>query len=352
MEIRKYCIFIISYKRAEFCRENTYRVLNIFKHNAPIYIICSDDDPTLEDYYRIYGKDNVLVFNKLDINERYKIDLADCYYGKNNKLISTVWCRTVQFEFAKKKGFEYFITLDDDYTSFESRLISYNKGRYMLRRIREVFRYVDFDTVAELMFRIIDSQPYISCVCFAQNGDFIGGISNYLIRFGYKFKAMNFIYGTTKKMFKYVGRMNEDVNKYLLDNNRGKLSLTLSDINLDQVTTQKAKGGMTDIYKNFGTWTKSFYSVIHNPSAVKIDTIGNHRETFRIHHLINYDRCTPKILNERYCKSNIHNQEIEYLKVKNNRVIEDKIFYLKDIDVNNLVNITYLTNSQDLNDIF
>ena len=350
---RKYCIFIISYKRADFCRRNTFRILNSFNHKAPVFIVCSDDDPTLEEYYRIYGKDNVIVFSKMDIQKRYRIDLSDCYHGKSNKWISTVWVRTAQFEIARQKGFEYFLTLDDDYLLFGTKIIIEDNGKKKLREINNPFRFIDFDVVSEYMFRILDSQKFMSCVSFAQNGDFMGGISHNFIQ-TYKFKAMNFIYGTTKKMFRYIGRMNEDVNKYLVDNNIGKLSMMLTDISLKQVNTQKTSGGMTDIYKNFGTYMKSFYSVIHNPSAVKINALGGTSETYRIHHIINYDRSVPKILNERYCKNENHNQDeyIDYLEMENNVVKENRNCDIKDYSFDELTQISYISENDNVEELF
>ena len=75
---------------------------------------------------------------------------------------------------------------------------------------------------------------------------------------------------------------------------------TVADICMDQLQTQSNAGGLTDIYLDNGTYVKSFYSVIHQPQCAKISTMGN--KFRRIHHKINWDRCTPKILNEKWKK--------------------------------------------------
>ncbi len=53
---------------------------------------------------------------------------------------------------------------------------------------------------------------------------------------------------------------------------------------------------MTDIYKNQGTYVKSFYSVMFAPSCVKIALMGSVEK--RIHHHILWDNCCPLILSE------------------------------------------------------
>ena len=64
--------------------------------------------------------------------------------------------------------------------------------------------------------------------------------------------------------------------------------------------TQQNPGGLTDIYLDNGTYVKSFYSVIHEPSCVKVALMGSNNK--RIHHKINWDKCCPKILNEKWKK--------------------------------------------------
>ena len=75
----EYCFFILSYKRAKFCHDNTFKLLNSFRHSAKIFIVCSDDDSTINEYIEIFGKENVLIFNKERIQNIYNIDVMDCF---------------------------------------------------------------------------------------------------------------------------------------------------------------------------------------------------------------------------------------------------------------------------------
>jgi hypothetical protein len=71
-------------------------------------------------------------------------------------------------------------------------------------------------------------------------------------------------------------------------------------IQLTQQPTQKTKSGITDLYKDKGTYVKSFYSVMVHPSSVFLRQMGY--EALRIHHAISWNNTTPKILNSQYKK--------------------------------------------------
>ena len=113
-------------------------------------------------------------------------------------------------------------------------------------------------------------------------------------------KVMNSFFCRTDRPFKFYGKINEDVNCYILDGSRGGLYLTLTEISLEQLQTQSNKGGLTDIYLNLGTYVKSFYSVICMPSCAKVALMGNCN--MRLHHKIKWNNCVPKIINEKYKK--------------------------------------------------
>jgi hypothetical protein len=60
-------------------------------------------------------------------------------------------------------------------------------------------------------------------------------------------------------------------------------------------------GGMSETYKEFGTYVKSFYSVMQNPSFVKIGILRS-PSSFRIHHKINKRFGVVKVISSRYKK--------------------------------------------------
>ena len=111
---------------------------------------------------------------------------------------------------------------------------------------------------------------------------------------------MNTFFCMTDRPFKFSGSTNEDVNAYITYGMKGKLMFTITKVSVVQKMTQQNPGGLTDIYLDNGTYVKSFYSVIHEPSCVKVALMGSNNK--RIHHKINWDKCCPKILNEKWKK--------------------------------------------------
>ena len=109
-------------------------------------------------------------------------------------------------------------------------------------------------------------------------------------------KCMNSFICSTKRPFKFIGRINEDVNTYTHEQSKGLLMGTIPMVSLTQKTTQKNKGGMTDIYLDNGTYVKSFYTVIFSPSCCTIKPMGDTNK--RLHHSINWENAVPKIIKE------------------------------------------------------
>ena len=72
----------------------------------------------------------------------------------------------------------------------------------------------------------------------------------------------------------------------------------VADLALNQIDTQQNKGGMTDFYLDGGTYIKSFYSVISNPSSVKIGTMGVTH--IRFHHSVDWEHCAVKIISSKF----------------------------------------------------
>ena len=53
---------------------------------------------------------------------------------------------------------------------------------------------------------------------------------------------------------------------------------------------------MTDVYKDSGTYVKSFYTVMYQPSSVKVRVLATKNQ--RIHHAVHWRYTAPKILRE------------------------------------------------------
>jgi len=184
-----------------------------------------------------------------------------------------------------------YIVLDDDYNHFDYR---FDKDNLYInsKSIKQM------DKVFESMIKYL-ANTNILTVCFAQGGDFFGGSAGSMAQcIQTKRKAMNLFVYKTDRVMKFLGRMNEDVNGYLYHGMKGDIILTTTQVSLEQLTTQTNDGGLTDIYLEYGTYVKSFYSVMLSPSSVKIKPMG--RTNKRLHHLINWNNTVPKIIDDKH----------------------------------------------------
>ena len=281
MENKDFAIFILTYGRAD--RVITYETLKKRGYTGKVYFICSDDDKELETYQNLY-KDKVIVFSKKDYKNKF--DIGDNFDDER----VVVYARNACFDLAKKIGIKYFLVLDDDYIAFHYRLYYMNKPE----QIRNL------DTVLELMLNYYKSIP-AKTIAMSQGGDFIGGAGNsFATNPKLRRKCMNSFLCSTDRPFKFNGRINEDVNTYTKNASIGELFLTIPILSLTQAQTQSNDGGMTDIYIDKGTYIKSFYSVIFQPSSVKVALMGD--KNMRLHHRVSWKHTLPVILEEKYKK--------------------------------------------------
>ena len=233
----------------------------------------------------MYG-DKVMQFNKRE--QAAKTDYAD-NHGEDRR--SVVFARNYCFDLAKNLGIKYFCELDDDYTNFEYRYIEENKLK--IKSVKQL------DTVFSLLVNFLEESGALT-VAMAQGGDFIGGANSGTYKKGILRKAMNSFVCSTDRPFQFYGRINEDTTAYCVHGMRGKLMFTITPVSLVQTQTQKSAGGWTEVYLERGTYVKSFYSVMFEPSCVTVQIMGDkHR---RIHHHIAWNNCVPCIIDEKYKK--------------------------------------------------
>lgn len=285
MKHKSFVCFILSHGRAG--RVTTLRTLKRQGYTGKIIIVIDDEDEQEKEYKRIYGKDNVYVFDKLDISRRY--DTMDNFEERK----TIFYARNACYEIAEELGYEYFLELDDDYFSFDYRVVEDNKFKSKLIK--------DLDRVFDSMLTFLDETNALT-VAFAQGGDFIGGKDNKRFHKKILRKAMNSFFCKTDRKLNFIGRVNEDVNTYCYEGMIGHLLFTYCDISLTQKATQQNKGGMTEQYLDSGTYLKSFYSVVCCPSCVTIGMMGQTKKTMRLHHMVHWNNCCPKIISDKYKK--------------------------------------------------
>lgn len=276
--------FILTHGRPE--KVYTIEALKNAGYTGRIVLVIDNEDKTADQYYEKFGRENVVMFDKLKKSKEF--DTIDI--GRDRRAI--VYARNACFDIAKDLGYKYFLELDDDYTNFRQRFIKDNGqfGSWYLK---------DFDAVVDCMLEFLETSGALT-VAFAQTGDFIGGSGSKVFKDKLARKAMNSFFCKTENKFDFIGRINEDVNTYVNLGSKGHLFFTVSDMSLDQTQTQANSGGMTELYLNAGTYVKSFFTVISNPSSVKLYTVGSSHK--RIHHSIDWDSAVPKIISSYYKK--------------------------------------------------
>lgn len=283
MKTKNFAAFILTHGRPD--NLVTLKTLESCGYTGKIFIVIDNEDETADRYRELYG-DMVVEFDKLAIAKTF--DNADNFDDRR----AIVYARNATFEIAKDLGIDYFVQLDDDYDGFIYRFN--DRDEYKPKKI------TGLDNVFDAFVDFLKSTP-IASVAMAQGGDFIGGgDSAFAKTIRLKRKAMNSFFCATDRPFQFVGRINEDVNTYTYKTSIGQIFLTAPNVSLNQKQTQASDGGMTDIYLDNGTYVKSFYSIIFQPSSVKISLMG--RYDMRIHHSINWRNTAPKLLNPKFKK--------------------------------------------------
>ena len=257
-----FAVFILTHGRAD--NVVTYRMLKRSNYAGKIYFIIDDEDEQGDLYKKNFGAENVIVFNKQEAYDR--ADTMDNF----NIHSAIIYARNESFRIAKELGLKYFLMLDDDYREIDFRYAEEGKMR------------------AKVMLE------------FCQGGDFVGGLDGGNFHKGLLRKAMNSFFCRSETPIEYRGTMNEDVVTYTTESSRGRLFLSVTNTCVIQLPSQSLNGGMTGTYLDGGTYLKSFYAVMSMPSCVKVQVLSTkHR---RIHHRIDWERCAPKILNEKWKK--------------------------------------------------
>lgn len=279
-----FAIFILSHGRADNMK--TVPMLKRYNYSGKWYIIIDTDDKQIDLYKRNFGEEHIIVFNKDDVENDF--DIMDNFDGRQ----VPVYARNILFPLAKSLGLKYFLEFEDDYFATRFRHVD-SEGVLRTTYVK------NYDELIEPMLEFLDKSGALT-ICWAQTGDLIGGKNSKVYREIVSRKAMQSFFCRVDRPFSYPGRFNDDVNMYVLNGNMGNLILTIRDICIDQPVTQLNEGGIKAMYKRYGTYVKSFYSVLLHPSGVKISVMGDRYK--RIHHIVDHEHTYVKIISSKYKK--------------------------------------------------
>lgn len=290
-----FAIFVLSHGRPKEAANRTIRTLQMSRYTGRWYIVLDTDDETAPEYVERFGAEHVLTFDKDEVAETF--DLADNRDGPRGVI---VYARNAVDTLAADLGLRYYMQLDDDYNYFAHRVHRPGALSYAY--------CFHLDQLLAAMIDFLEDSDALT-VAFAQGGDFIGGHRNADHHDGpgtefvhrVKRKAMNTFIARVGRPIRFTGRINEDVTAYVLRGGQGELFYTITAVSIDQADTQAQPGGMTGAYLGGGTYAKSFYTVMHAPSCVKVSTLGD--TSFRVHHHVTWNHAVPKVISGSYRKA-------------------------------------------------
>lgn len=287
--LEDFAIFILTHGRAD--NVITVSTLKACGYTGRIFFVVDNEDKQIAKYKANFGENSVVVFDKKAMAD--EVDEGNNFDERR----TITHARNASFKIANKLGIKYFMQLDDDYTSF-----GFKQKNEELQQLHFINIY-DLDAVIGAYLDFYKACPNIKSLAFAQGGDFLGGIQNAnIVRMGFPLlrKCMNSFICSTDRPFQFVGAMNEDVNTYTTLGSRGALFFTAPLILLNQKQTQAQAGGITDMYLKYGTYCKSFTTVMMQPSSVTVQMMQSHHQ--RLHHSIKWRYTVPRIISEAHKK--------------------------------------------------
>jgi hypothetical protein len=262
----KSVLVIISYRRAHQLR--TLKTVRKYGYTGPIRIVVSDDDPELDDYRALYGRD-LVVFSR---------SAVDCDYCDSLPPSGPLAVRNWLFGWAREEGLTHFAVYDDDYIGLELHPFF----RVLGLDLRRAMKVDGLDRLTAAMFRFLDDCPEcVRCIAFGQSGDYQGGAGNRTPHV--RRKSMNTFHFRTDRPVQFVARLNDDVSTYFINGLRGDVFLTFMPLGVKQTKTQVRQGGLTDDYLIHGTYAKSMYTVLQWPAHAQAEFLWS---MSRVHHKI------------------------------------------------------------------
>ena len=290
-KLTDFCVFVITNKRPDNVK--TIKTFGKFGYTGDWYLVVDDKDPTIAQYIDNFGEDKIKIFNKAEVYKH--MDMFDNFEENSQNVGSPVYARNACYDIAEQLGVRYFCVFDDDYTEYQYRYPSLD-GKHL--------RACDVDNLDQIfcaLLDFLDSSDNIYSVALAQNGDFIGGVHGRNVQKQVLRKAMNSFVCDTHKRIEFCSRFNDDVSTYVRHGRLGRLFYTYTGATVHQTETQQnKKGGISENYLEYGTYVKSFYTVLESPSSVKVGIMMS--KFWRVHHKIIEENTYPKVISSKYKK--------------------------------------------------
>ena len=246
-------VFIPSYHRADNLK--TVRYLEKIDYDMQHVYVFVDDEADDRERYKAVAKQYGFHLGVFDMTEARK--RFDYVHRASVSRRSAGQARNMFQDYAKKKGIEQYVVMDDDTKDFQFRV----KGVWVHNASGETVKKT-FDMVAAMMRR----------------------------------KVMNVTFYDTRFIYRGErGVQDDDTSQFAGVLNEGLFTGSLADgITLQQTISATAKGGLTDLYNECKLYNKAMVTPIQYPSAIRAERQvmnGN-----RIHHRIDYKYLAPRLM--------------------------------------------------------
>lgn len=272
-------IYIISKGRPK-C--TTARTLTKMKYPGEWFIVCGNNDETLDEYRENWGE-HVLVFDWYD--EITRTDTLD-NLGFENMASGACPVRNATRAISAARGELRHWQFDDDYNSFRhvnsdlSKCVKFKDGEEFQSWLLAL---AEFGYSASM--RNIGFPP--SSETYPDHGKTFGKRV---------FNAHNL--PSTEDLFvPWVARMNDDTINAINCWRNGGYEMSLRCMNMNMPPTQMEDGGLSDIYRAEGTVRKSAYPILVAPNAAKLVVRFG-----RYHHKVDWSKLAPKLLHEKWVR--------------------------------------------------
>ncbi len=279
---KDFAIFILTHGRAEIVV--TYNEIKRAGYDGLIYIVIDDEDDQEDVYRRIYGE-QVIKFCKSEVDKW--TDRGD---NKAEDKRAILWARNVTWEIASSLGLSHFMMLEDDQPAF---MIRTTDSEYEVLGGKKIRHFNAWINMAIEFLHDMDADT----VAFGQGGDFIGGVHSRGCRDMLKYKTMNSFICRTDRPIRFKGRYNEDCTDYVTGWMKGRGHWSIMALQVSQIETASLPGGMSETYKENGTYAKTAMSVCYAPSVVRFSMLRGQANE-RVHHNIRWNRVVPRIIRE------------------------------------------------------
>jgi hypothetical protein len=271
-------IFIPSYHRSD-----NLKTVNFFKKLgwdcSKIHVFIDDEADDYLEYKEQSDKIgfNLHVFNMNEARERY-----DYVHRPSVSRRSAGQARNMFYDKAKELGIDFYMVQDDDTQNYEIKKFGKYKRKATFEEITEIFLFIEY----------FMKKRKIGLFGISQTGDFIGGSNSKLLRN----KVMNTTFVNTEFIYRGErGVQDNDTSQFVNIMNEGLFTGSLGDgLVLQQTSSAKSKGGLTDLYNECKLLNKSLITPIQFPSSIYAEKQSENGG--RLHHRITSKNLYPKII--------------------------------------------------------